>query len=87
MEASLLSVSDFQYYEYLFGDAVRIIGYPADRAFGLMALPCVSVLSMNKQSDNKEGVWQFICFLLEEDQQAELGRSGAQGIPVKKKCN
>ena len=84
MEASLLSVSDFQYYEYLFGDEVRIIGYPADRACGLMALPCVSVLSMNKQSDNKEGVWQFICFLLEEDQQAELGRSGAQGIPVKK---
>ncbi len=84
MEASLLSVSDFQYYEYLFGEQVRIIGYPADGENGLMALPCVSVLSMNKQSQNKEGVWEFICFLLEEDQQAELGRSGAQGIPVKR---
>lgn len=84
MEASLLSVADIQYYEFLFGDTVRMIGYPADEETGLMALPCVSVLSMNKQTENKEGAWQFICFLLEENQQQELGRSGAQGIPIKK---
>ena len=69
MEGALLSAADVQYYEFLFGDAVRMIGYPADADSGLMALPCVSVLSMNKQAENKEGAWQFICFLLEEDQQ------------------
>ncbi len=85
MEAALLSAADVQYYEFLFGDSVRMIGYPADADSGLMALPCVSVLSMNKQTGNKEGAWQFICFLLEEEQQKELGLSGAQGIPINKK--
>lgn len=84
MGACLLSAADFQYYEYMFGDAVRMIGYPADAESGLMALPCVSVLSMNKKTENKEGAWQFICFLLEEDQQEEMGRNGAYGIPIKR---
>lgn len=84
MEAALLSAADFQRYEYMFGEPVRIIGYPSSSGNGLMALPCVSVLAMNKKAEDKEGAWQFIRFLLEEDQQEEMGRSGAQGIPVKK---
>lgn len=84
MEAALMSVADFQRYEYLFGEPVRIIGYPSASGNGLMALPCVSVLAMNGNAENKDGAWQFIRFLLEEDQQEEMGRSGAQGIPVKK---
>lgn len=83
-EAALMSVADFQRYEYLFGEPVQMIGYPTDSGNRLMALPCVSVLAMNRNAENKDGAWQFIRFLLEEDQQEEMGRSGAQGIPVKR---
>lgn len=84
MEASLMSVVDFQRYEYMFAEPINLIGYPTNFENGIMALPCVSVLAMSRNTENKEGAWQFIRFILEENQQEELGESNFQGIPIKK---
>lgn len=37
----------------------------------------VHTIAVNAASDNKEGAWQFLCFLLQEEVQEKLGRDAA----------
>lgn len=84
VEADLMSVSDFQTYEYMLKEPVSIIGYPTSTGRGIMALPCASVFAINSSSPNKEEAWEFVSYMLEENQQQELGMSGTGGIPIKR---
>lgn len=84
LEAGALSAQDLQMTEFLFGESINAIGYPTDTGKGVIAHPCISVLSISSNSKEKEGAWRFIRYLLEEEQQFEMGIIGASGFPIHK---
>lgn len=49
-----------------------LTGIPGER--GGMHEITMHTLAVNATSENKNGVWEFLCFLLQEEIQAELGR-------------
>lgn len=84
MEAGVNRAFDFQMYEYLFNGPTNFIGYPTESGNGAIARACVSVMAMSSGSANKEGAWEFIRFLLAEEQQYEIGVRGSYGFPIRK---
>lgn len=84
LEADLISVSDYQTYEHMLEEPINFIGYPTSTGKGIMALPCASVIAITSSSANKEGAWEFVSYMLEENQQKELGINGGQGLPIRK---
>lgn len=52
-----------------------LTGFPGEEG-GVHSLN-VSTLAINAASDKKEGAWQFICFLLQEEVQERLGTDAA----------
>lgn len=84
MKWSAISIKDLQILDFLYDDPVDVTGYPCSLGKGIIAFPCSSVVGICSGSDNKEGAWEFISYLLQENQQYEVGISGADGFPVHK---
>lgn len=81
LKESVTSVQQYQLYEYKFGEPVNLIGYPTTKTSGTMIEPNGTTAAMNVNSKNKEGVWEFFRFLLEEERQENLQSANA-GFPV-----
>lgn len=81
LKESITSVQQYQLYEYKFGEPINMIGYPTSGESGTMLTPNGTTVAMNANSKNKEGVWEFIKFLLEEERQENLQSANA-GFPI-----
>lgn len=60
-----------------------MIGYPTSGESGTMITPNGTTVAMNVNSKNKEGVWEFMKFLLDQERQENLQSANA-GFPVMK---
>lgn len=80
MRGSLMNVGDFQKFNFIFGEPVNFIGYPSSTGKGALAGACTSVMAISRSSENKEGAWEFIRFILNEQQQENYA---AEGLPIK----
>lgn len=85
IEQPLTSVTLYQMYEYMFNEPVNFVGYPSSNGSGTVIQPNGTTLGMNAASSNKEGVWEFIHFLLEEGRQ-ELSLKANGGFSVSKEA-
>lgn len=81
LKETVTSVQQYQLYEAKFGEPINMIGYPTSGESGTMITPNGTTVAMNVNSKNKEGVWEFIKFLLEEERQENLQSANA-GFPV-----
>ena len=84
MEERVGAVSSFQMYEYIFGDEVNFIGYPTSGSQrGSYLIANGTTPGMNPASANKEGVWEFISFILSKERQEQEIYTGG-GFPARK---
>lgn len=83
LKETVTSVQQYQLYEYKFGEPINMIGYPASGESGTMITPNGTTVAMNANSKNKEGVWEFMKFLLDKERQENLQSANA-GFPVMK---
>lgn len=79
----ITAVSQYQMYEYEFGEPVNFIGYPTFGKSGLTLVPNSTTVAMHASSENKEGVWEFIRFNLTEKRQENMWTANA-GFPILK---
>ena len=79
----ITAVSQYQMYEYEFGEPVNFIGYPTFGESGLMLTPNSTTVAMHASSKNKEGVWEFIRFNLTQKRQENMWTANA-GFPIMK---
>lgn len=78
--------SDYQYdKEYFKGEEVTFLGFPGHADCGSYIMPSAAV-GINSQSENKEGAWEFIKFLLSEERQDDILEHPSQlpRFPVRK---
>ena len=86
LEATVSAVSLYQMYEYVYGEPVNFIGYPTSgNGKGTAIWSEGTVVGMNPSSSKKEGVWEFIRFLLSDERQ-EKEAMGSGGFPIKKEA-
>lgn len=83
LKETVTSVQQYQLYEYKFGEPINMIGYPTSGESGTMITPNGTTVAMNVNSQNKEGVWEFMKFLLDKERQENLQSANA-GFPVMK---
>lgn len=83
LKETVTSVQQYQLYEHTFGEPVNMIGYPTSGESGTMITPNGTTVAMNVNSKNKEGVWEFMKFLLDKERQENLQSANA-GFPVMK---
>ncbi|MDE6063981.1 MAG: extracellular solute-binding protein, partial [Lachnospiraceae bacterium] len=70
---SMMDYSFFASYDASIKGSGRVLtGIPGER--GGMHEVTMDTLAINAASENKDGAWEFLCFLLQEKVQAELGR-------------
>ncbi len=78
-----VSIGSFKYwenYENHVKDFQEIVGYPNQSGNPYFRIECSIPLGMNKASQNKEGAWAFLEFILTEDNQ---NREDLGGLPVR----
>lgn len=63
---ALESVQDYLGFVFQFGEPITAIGYPTSQGIG-SAISGISPYAVNAQSDKKEGAWEFIRGLLQEE--------------------
>lgn len=80
---TITSVQIYQMYEFMFGEPVNLIGYPTFGESGLTLSSNGTTVAMSAQSQNKEGVWEFIRFNLTKDRQENTGSPNG-GFPILK---
>lgn len=80
---TITAVSQYQLYEYEFGEPVNFIGYPTFGESGLTLRPNSTTVAMHSASENKEGVWEFIRFNLTQKKQENLWTANG-GFPIMK---
>lgn len=84
LEERIGAVSAFQMFEFIFGDEVNFIGYPTSGSeSGSYFRANGTAPGMNPASDNKEGVWEFISFILSKERQEQEVYTGG-GFPSRK---
>ena len=79
----ITSVSQYQMYEYLFGGPVNLIGYPAFGDSGMTFRSNGTTVAMGANSENKEGVWEFIRFNITKERQENVSSPNG-GFPILK---
>lgn len=79
----ITSVSQYQMYEYMFGEPVNLIGYPTFGESGLVFQSNGTTVAMSSVSENKEGVWEFIRFNVTKERQENLSSPNG-GFPILK---
>ena len=68
-EANLCNTRSYQMYHNMYGEDISLIGYPTKYECG-SAVSCGDIgLSISVKSENKEGAWEFIRFLMSEEYQ------------------
>lgn len=82
MEEGIDDPYDTQILEGIFGGPVKIVGYPTDEGSGMFLMP-QSPLGMNARSKVKEGAWEFISFLLSDEEQSGSPGGFRWGFPVR----
>jgi len=83
-EAYMYSVEDLQFSRAVFEAPVTYIGYPTvDGSAGCMMSSMSGAFGISSTSDNKEGAWSFIEYILDEDNQSSSYYS--YGFPSQKK--
>lgn len=83
MTGDITSVEMYQMYEFVLGDEVNFIGYPASKGNGIIMTEKGTVVGMSVNSKYKEGVWEFIRFLLSKERQ---GNMDSNSFPVLKEA-
>lgn len=70
----------------LFGDDIQWVGYPNRERQVVTRLYSGTTLGINGNSDNKEGAWKFIEFILSEESQYKLiSKPNPDSFPVREK--
>ena len=77
------SVQLYPMYEYEYGEPVNFIGYPTMGKSGSTILPGGATVGMNVNSENKDGVWEFIRFNLTKERQDTIPNANT-GFPIMK---
>lgn len=85
LDSVITSVQLYQMYEYMFGEEVNFVGYPTIKESGSFIVPEGTTVGINANSENKEGVWEFICFILSKERQENLPLAGG-GFPITKEA-
>lgn len=68
-EATLCNARSYQMYHNMYGEDISLIGYPTKNECG-SAVSCGDIgLAISAKSENKEGAWEFIRFLMSEEYQ------------------
>lgn len=67
--ANLYSARSYQMYHNMYGEDISMIGYPTNYECGSVASCGEIGLAMSAKSENKEGAWEFIRFLMGEEYQ------------------
>lgn len=80
-ETVITSVQLYQMYEYMFNEPVNFIGYPTLGKSGMILSPNATVAGMNVNSENKEGVWEFLRFNLTKERQENVNLAN-DGFPI-----
>lgn len=70
------SFMELQYYEALYGDRIAFVGYPSETNSGNCFVNIMDQYGMSRNSENKEGAWQFLRVLYSEEYQYEKCVSG-----------
>lgn len=71
---NIASVMDILAFDYYFGGDLALCGIPSVQGSGAVLCPYI-MLGMSSVSENKDGVWEFMCMLLSDryqDKYAEL---------------
>lgn len=79
----ITSVSQYQMYEYMFGGPVNLIGYPSFGDSGMTFRSNGTTAAMGADSENKEGVWEFIRFNVTKERQENVSSPNG-GFPILK---
>ncbi len=79
----ITDVTQYQMYEYMFGEEVNFIGYPTTEGSGSVINPNGTTAAMNAKAENKEGIWEFLRFNLLQERQENL-ESANGGFPISK---
>ncbi len=82
MEMGLTQPWDIMDYLVTFGEDIVFVGYPRQDGQGI--LHDSGGWSINASSENKEGAWAFLQFLLEEEYQMKLAKEDSGYFPVLK---
>lgn len=80
MEMSLTQPWDIMDYLVTYGEDIALVGYPRQDGQGI--LHNSGGWSINAASENKEGAWAFLQFLLEEEHQMKLAAEDSGYFPV-----
>lgn len=79
----ITSVQEYQMFEFMFGEPVSFIGYPIYEGSGLTLSSNGTTVGMSADSENKEGVWEFIRFNLTKERQENVASPNG-GFPILK---
>ena len=79
-----IGAEDVEIYRSVFGEEVSFVGYPGQEE-GETYFSFQDVLGMSVQSENKEGVWQFLKMFMMLDYQGQIQDAGLinAGIPTR----
>lgn len=69
MRDGVMMIQDYQMLHNIFGEDISFVGYPSKFSCGSVAKGGDLTVAMSVKSTNKEGAWEFIRSLLEEDYQ------------------
>ncbi|HKM04457.1 MAG TPA: extracellular solute-binding protein [Lachnospiraceae bacterium] len=83
MNTSITDMQQFQMCKLMFGEEVTFIGFPTETGNGSMITPNNVSMSMNTNSKNKDGAWEFMGYFLSKEYQ---NRKNSWGFPVLKEA-
>ncbi len=67
-EIGISDMQSYQMYAMMFGEPITFIGFPTNGGTGSYIAPATA-MGINAKSENKEGAWEFLKTLIEEDYQ------------------
>lgn len=83
LNGQVTSVQLYQMYKEIYGEEVNFIGFPTMGDSGSFIISNGTTVGMNVNSENKEGVWEFIKFNLTTERQENL-QTANSGFPILK---
>lgn len=68
-ESSLDAIANYQMEKNIWGEEITAVGYPGVGGNGALIQNAGSLCAILDQSDNKEGAWEFVKYMISEDYQ------------------
>ncbi|MBD5546903.1 MAG: extracellular solute-binding protein [Lachnospiraceae bacterium] len=82
---TLSSVQEYQMMKGMFGEEITYVGFPNKEEKGNLIYPASGSFAMSSKSKYKDGVWEFLKALIDQEYQDSLvSEYGNWGFPVRK---